>query len=96
LGGALAGFLFIKYLYTNNAFTNAIHSVSSVFSGLINKPKPKLTVHYKAESQPKVTIFNNGKPNQADVDAILDKINRSGFESLSKTERDILAKASKD
>jgi hypothetical protein len=33
---------------------------------------------------------------QARVDAILDKISRSGYDSLSKEERDFLFKASKD
>lgn len=97
LGGALAGYLFIKYLYTNNAFTNAIHSVSSFFGSLF-KPKPKLTIHYKAEntSKPKVSATKTPKPHQADVDAILDKISRSGYNSLTQKEKDILAKASQD
>jgi membrane associated rhomboid family serine protease len=95
LGGALAGFLFIKYLKTNNAFTNAIHSVSSFF-GNIFKPKSKLTIHYKAESKPKASATKSHKPNQADVDAILDKISRSGYSSLTQSEKDILAKASQE
>ena len=95
LGGALAGYLFIKYLYTNNAFTNAIHSVSSFF-GNIFKPKSKLTIHYKADSKPKASAPKSHKPNQADVDAILDKISRSGYSSLTQSEKDILAKASQE
>ena len=31
VGGALSGFLFIKYLYTNNDLTNFIHSISTFF-----------------------------------------------------------------
>jgi hypothetical protein len=96
LGGALAGFLFIKYLYTNNAFTNAIHSVSSFFGNLF-KTKSKLTIHHKAESKNRsITANNINKPNQADIDAILDKISKSGYESLSKAEKELLFKASKD
>jgi hypothetical protein len=95
LGGALAGYLFIKYLYTNNAFTNAIHSVSSFFTNLF-KPKSKITIHYKADSKPKVGAPKSHKPNQADVDAILDKISRSGYSSLTQSEKDILAKASQE
>jgi hypothetical protein len=95
LGGALAGYLFIKYLYTNNAFTSAIHSVSSFFGNLF-KPKSKLTIHYKAESKPKASATKSHKPNQADVDAILDKISRSGYSSLTQSEKDILAKASQE
>lgn len=95
LGGALAGFLFIKYLKTNNAFTNAIHSVSSFFRNIF-KPKSKLTIHYKADSKPKASTTKSHKPNQADVDAILDKISRSGYNSLTQSEKDILAKASQE
>jgi hypothetical protein len=96
LGGALAGYLFIKYLYTNNAFTNAIHSASSFFGSLF-KPKSKLTIHHKAESKNRpITANNINKPNQADIDAILDKISKSGYESLSKAEKELLFKASKD
>lgn len=97
LGGALAGFLFIKYLYTNNTFTNAIHSVSSFFGNIFkSKPKSKHTIHYKADSKPKAASSKSHKPNQADVDAILDKISRSGYSSLTQKEKDILAKASQD
>ncbi|MFN8350547.1 MAG: DUF6576 domain-containing protein [Flavobacteriales bacterium] len=43
------------------------------------------------------TEFNAGqRDKQARVDAILDKISRSGYDSLSKEERDFLFKASKD
>ena len=34
------------------------------------------------------------KPNQEEIDAILDKISQSGYDSLSKQEKDILFKAS--
>jgi hypothetical protein len=34
------------------------------------------------------------KPNQEEVDAILDKISQSGYDSLSKHEKEILFKAS--
>jgi Tfp pilus assembly protein PilO len=34
-------------------------------------------------------------PNEAEIDAILDKINLTGLESLSKEERQLLEKASK-
>jgi hypothetical protein len=34
------------------------------------------------------------KPNQNEIDAILDKISQSGYDSLSKNEKDVLFKAS--
>ncbi len=95
LGGALAGFLFIKYLYTNNTFTNFIHSVSSFFKNIF-KQKPTLTVHHKSDFRIKQQPVNTSKPNQADVDAILEKISKSGYESLTAKEKELLFRASKD
>ncbi len=95
LGGALAGFLFIKYLYTNNTFTNFIHSVSSFFKNIF-KQKPTLTVHHKSDFKVKQQPVNTSKPNQADVDAILEKISKSGYESLTAKEKELLFRASKD
>ena len=94
VGGALSGFLFIKYLYTNNDLTNFIHSVSTFFKGFF-KQKPTMKVHHKADSKVNFSA-NANKPNQADIDAILDKISKSGYESLSAKEKELLFKASKD
>lgn len=94
VGGALSGFLFIKYLYTNNGLTNAIHSVSTFFKGFF-KQKPLMKVHHKADK--KVNFITKAtKPNQTDIDAILDKISKSGYESLSPKEKELLFKASKE
>jgi membrane associated rhomboid family serine protease len=97
LGGALAGFLFIKYLYTNNTLTNNLHKVSELFKSFFKKT-PTLKIHHKAPTSPtnKPSGSLSGKPNQADIDAILDKISKSGYESLSKQEKELLFKASQD
>jgi membrane associated rhomboid family serine protease len=88
LGGALFGFLFIKYLYTNTVFDKFIDKIGNLFS-----KKPKLKVHYKTtQNGNKLNI----KVSQQEVDLILDKISKSGYESLSKREKEILFKASKD
>ena len=39
---------------------------------------------------------SNARPSQVDVDVILDKISKSGYESLSQVEKETLFKASKD
>lgn len=86
IGGALFGFLYIKYIYK---FGNLIpDKVMNVF-----KPKSKLKVHHRATGYvPK----SNTKPSQDDIDLILDKISKSGYDSLSKKEKEILFKASKE
>jgi len=82
LGGALMGFVYIKQLQKGHDWVGGI---AKLF-----KPKPKL----------KVVSNNMGKnapdyPRQEDIDRILDKISQSGYNSLSKQEREILSRASK-
>jgi hypothetical protein len=62
------------------------------------KTKKQVKVHYKNENfNPKTKVSaTKSKPNQADIDAVLDKISKSGYESLSATEKEILFKASQD
>ncbi len=88
LGGALFGFLFIKYLYTNTVFDKFFDKIGNLFSR-----KSRLKVHYKTTQNGNSV---NIKVSQQEVDLILDKISKSGYESLSKREKEILFKASKD
>ncbi|PJJ83944.1 rhomboid family protein [Mucilaginibacter auburnensis] len=82
LGGALIGFIYIKQLQRGNDW---IESLSNIF-----KPKRKLKV---------VSTNNNRsvstKPRQDEVDEILDKISRTGYDSLNKHEKEVLFRASK-
>jgi len=39
---------------------------------------------------------STGLPRQEEIDLILDKISRSGYDSLNKQEKEILFRASKD
>ena len=48
-----------------------------------------------------VTVWNNNKntsykPSQEDIDIILDKISKNGYDKLSKQEKEILFKASQE
>jgi membrane associated rhomboid family serine protease len=55
---------------------------------------PKRTKKPERKANPGRARAN--KPNQAEVDAILDKINRSGYQSLSEEEKQTLFRASSD
>ncbi len=92
LGGALFGYLFIKLIYANN---NLSYRLDALFDGFLNlfSSKPKIKIQHKTTFMKTAT---NAKPSQADVDVILDKISKSGYESLSQTEKETLFKASKD
>jgi len=93
LGGALFGYLYIKQLQKGNdfsiGFTKWINNISNLF-----KPKSKLkTVHKRKKTD---TQFNTEKSaHQIAVDIVLEKISKSGYESLSKEEKATLFSASK-
>lgn len=99
LGGALFGFLYARHLRRNTKFGDGVEGIGNFFTGLFKK-KPKLTVVNKKESPvySSTTIADfdiEYEPSPEEVDAILDKINQSGYESLTRQEREMLFKASK-
>ncbi|MDB5138209.1 MAG: rhomboid family intrarane serine protease [Mucilaginibacter sp.] len=81
LGGALIGFIYIKQLQNGHDW----------IAGMVNlfKPKSKLKVASKNTSR-----NSTGTPRQEEIDLILDKISRSGYDSLTKQEKEILFRAS--
>jgi len=83
LGGALLGFIYIKQLQRGNDW-------GKPFENLF-KPKPKLTVAARNSAKNSST-----KPRQDEIDRILDKISQTGYDSLSKSEKEILFRASSD
>ncbi|MCL7763519.1 rhomboid family intramembrane serine protease [Polaribacter sp. Z014] len=85
LGGALFGFFYVKK--AANKEIKIWEYFSSFFS---SKQKPLKTV-YKA---PKKTAnsSNNNNLNQQQIDSILDKISKSGYDTLTKAEKEFLFK----
>jgi membrane associated rhomboid family serine protease len=88
LGGALFG-----YLYTNQA-TYKKTGILNWLKALFQKKEKPLKTAYRSTTKKKKTSPNTG-PNQKQVDAILDKISKSGYDTLSKTEKDFLFKQGK-
>jgi len=90
VGGALAGFLYVKLL--QSGFN--IASPFQKFAGLFNRKKNVKVVYRNTDE-----VNKPGKPRtddeQARIDEILDKISRSGYESLTKEEKDFLFHYSK-
>ncbi|MBD1394003.1 rhomboid family intramembrane serine protease [Mucilaginibacter glaciei] len=83
LGGALMGFIYIKQMQRGNDFILAI-------SKLFIRSKPKL----KVVANPAAPKRSSGLPQQDEIDRILDKISGSGYDSLSKQEKETLFRAS--
>jgi len=105
LGGAAFGFYYAKQLLAGNDiglwFERLIDNVSGWFT---KKPKrqkksPLRTVHKNKKSSAssvKKTAAATKSEQQQRIDAILDKISKSGYDSLSKAEKDFLFKAGKE
>ena len=96
LGGALFGFFYIKQLDSGKDWSLGFYRWVSAFSSLFSfKNKKKVKVVYKNKSGKKAEQHTSSD-DQKKVDGILDKISRSGYDSLSKEEKDILFRASQN
>lgn len=103
LAGAGLGFLYITQLKSGNDFGVWVINVMDFFkSFFVSKPKIKVTHRSekgKSSARGKKSSSGAAKSgsdiNQDEIDAILDKISQSGYESLSKEEKQKLFNASK-
>ncbi len=101
LGGALLGFLFIKQLQAGRDLGRPVQAVGNWFSNLTNS-RPAMRVSTPTRRPEPVAASGSstkkpaapGQPLQDEIDNILDKISRSGYESLSKEEKQKLFRAS--
>ncbi|WP_421873645.1 rhomboid family intramembrane serine protease [Marinoscillum sp.] len=98
LGGALMGWLFIAQLRNGNDLGAwVIGFINWVKSFFVATPKIKVT-HRSAPKKSKPRSKSSGsssKTEQEEIDAILDKISHSGYDSLTKEEKQKLFNASK-
>lgn len=92
LGGALLGYVFIRQLQRGTDLGRPIHSFWEFVNRLFTR-RPQMKVSYK---RPVATTAGSPgqKPSQLEIDIILDKISKSGYESLSKEEKQKLFRAS--
>lgn len=93
IGGALLGYLF-TYQYRNGKdITRGVNRFTDVVVSYF-KPRKKMKVTYK---RPKTDMeFNRERAEkQKEIDGILDKISKGGYESLTKKEKEILFKMGK-
>jgi membrane associated rhomboid family serine protease len=102
LGGALAGLWFAASLRKGTDITAWINSISDGIAWIFNKKtwrrKPKMKVHYGGgrTMREKDYDYNAQKKARSDeIDRILDKLKKSGYESLTTEEKKSLFDASK-
>ena len=104
LGGAFIGFYFIKNQYKKNIidrFEIFIGNIQKKFSNFSFGKKSNLKFQQDGQYQSKVRNqsdeeFNFDKTKQQEqIDKILDKISKAGYDSLTKAEKDFLFQQSK-
>lgn len=101
LGGAIAGYSYIYLLRRGTDLGSPIEALSD-WLGNLWKPKPQVRIPQRKYSESTVAsksgnsakLDPNYFPDQDEVDAILDKIGKSGYESLTKEEKQKLYRAS--
>ncbi|WP_435353171.1 rhomboid family intramembrane serine protease [Emticicia sp. SJ17W-69] len=102
LGGALAGYSYISLLRKGIDLGSPIEAISDWWSNFwVAKPQAKIPQRKYSEStvaskggNGNANLDPNYFPDQDEVDAILDKIGKSGYESLTKEEKQKLYRAS--
>lgn len=94
IGGALWGMFYMLRLKngkdTISGFNNFIYNLGNIF-----KRKKKLTISYKKNNASKMTDWDynkNKKVEKENINDILDKIGKSGYDSLTKHEKEYLFK----
>jgi membrane associated rhomboid family serine protease len=101
LGGAIFGFIFANQIQHRRdityRFTLFLDNLEDVFK---NRPKTKMKVTHKNKDEilaknKSDLDYNKRKYNeQQEIDRILDKISKSGYNSLTKEEKELLFKQS--
>lgn len=100
VSGALLGFLYIKGLRRGIDLGTPIDAIADFFRKLFTPPPRRSSIKVSYRSQTKTTYTTSTYastdefPDDDEVDSILDKISKSGYESLTKEEKQKLFKAS--
>ena len=90
LGGALTGWIFVVSLRSGKDITAWLNKIIDAFVDLFKPKKMKVTYSKTYNENHKMTDaeFNMNKArNTEEIDRILDKIKASGYESLTKEEK---------
>ena len=101
LGGMVFGFFMIRYWrkqmeggYHNSSTQDAFDKVRNMFGGRKKYTKQRFDYtrneNYTTDFQPTDQDEQRKKANQVEIDRILDKIRKSGYDSLSKEEKQTL------
>lgn len=99
LSGAFFGFIFIKLLKNGIDLSKIVSRFLDFFANLFSKSpsKPFKAVHknYRKPVEKSTSRIITKDKAQQQIDEILDKISQSGYDSLTKEEKEFLFKAGK-
>ncbi len=100
IGGAILGYVYARQLMKGNDIGEGFIKLLSYLGGLFRpreKKGPLKTVYKKNTTRrTSRTVDYDKEAHQRKIDSILDKISKSGYESLSQAEKDFLFKAGKE
>ena len=92
IGGAFFGMIFMLQYKNGNDITKPVTAFLDWLAGIFSG-RPKIKVSYRKKASDE-DYNQSHRAKQAKVDLILDKISKSGYEALTKEEKDFLFKAS--
>ena len=99
LAGAFFGFIFIRLLQNGTDLSQIVTGVITFFSSLFVKspstPFKKVHKNYGKPVEKRESKIVTKDRNQQQIDEILDKISQSGYDSLTKDEKEFLFKTGK-
>jgi len=99
LGGALFGYLYIKQLQKGTDialwFTKLMDGLTNLFRKRNTTPFVKVHKNFRTEMPKRESRIVPKDKTQQQIDDILDKISQSGYDSLTKEEKDFLFRAGK-
>lgn len=94
LGGAFYGWLFINQLRQGKDIATPFVKLLESFMKLFKKRSPLKVSHKKTNSMSDKEYNKTKKQEQERMNEILDKISKSGYDSLTKEEKEILFRSS--
>ncbi|RKS90435.1 membrane associated rhomboid family serine protease [Flavobacterium limicola] len=99
LAGALFGFIFIKLLQNGTDLSKIVSLVLDFFANIFKKnpstPFKKVHKNYQKPVEKNISKIVTKDKSQQQIDEILDKISQSGYDSLTKEEKEFLFKVGK-
>ncbi|MEG2103019.1 MAG: rhomboid family intramembrane serine protease [Flavobacterium sp.] len=99
LAGAVFGFIFIKLLQQGTDLSKIVSKILDFFANLFRKspttPFTKVHKNYKKPTEKVTSRIVTKDKTQQQIDEILDKISQSGYDCLTKEEKEFLFKAGK-